>query len=143
MFLLYDSVNQLYAYTPSLLSLLPPPPSYRSTSLQSAELSSLCYRAGSHQLSILHVVVYIYERVSHSGVSDSSRPHGLEPARLLCPWDSPGKNTGVGCHSLLQGIFLTQGSNLGLLYCRQILYCLSHPGSPDRYTVYIISAFYL
>ena len=48
------------------------------------------------------------------------------PARLLCPWDSPGKNTGVGSHSLLQGIFLTQGSNTGLLYCRQILYQLSY-----------------
>ena len=48
----------------------------------------------------------------------------------LCPWDSPGKNTGVGCHFLLQGIFLTQGSNLGLPHCRQILYCLSHKGSP-------------
>ena len=36
-------------------------------------------------------------------------PHGLKPARLLCPWDSPGKNTGVGCHALLQGLFLTQG----------------------------------
>ena len=41
-------------------------------------------------------------------------------ARLLCPWDFPGKNTGVGCHGLLQGIFLTQGSNLHLLL---ILYC--------------------
>ena len=46
------------------------------------------------------------------------------------PWISPGKNTGVGSHSLLQGIFLTQGSNLGLLHCRQILYRLSHQGSP-------------
>ena len=36
------------------------------------------------------------------------RPHGLYPSRLLCPWDSPGKNTGVRCHALLQGIFLTQ-----------------------------------
>ena len=44
-------------------------------------------------------------------------------------WDSPGKNIGVGCHALLQGIFLTQGSNLGLLNCRQILYYLSHQGS--------------
>ena len=43
----------------------------------------------------------------------SLRPQGLYPARLLCPWDSPGKNTGVGCHALLQGIF--QGSNLSLL----------------------------
>ena len=55
--------------------------------------------------------------------------HGLWPARLLCPWDSPGKNTGVGCHFLLQGIFLTQGSNLSFLHCRQILYHLSHQGS--------------
>ena len=44
--------------------------------------------------------------------------------------DFPGKNTGVGCHSLLQGIFLTQGSNPGLLHCRHILYRLSHQGSP-------------
>ena len=41
--------------------------------------------------------------------------------RLLCPWNSPDKGTGVGSHSLLQGIFLTQGLNLGLLHCRQIL----------------------
>ena len=40
----------------------------------------------------------------------------LCPARLLCPWDSPGKNPGVGCHALLQGIFPTQGSNPRLLY---------------------------
>ena len=59
-------------------------------------------------------------------VSDSLRPHGLQPIGLLCPCDSPGKNTGLGSHSLLQGIFLTQGSNPGLLHCRQILYCLSH-----------------
>ena len=44
-------------------------------------------------------------------VSNSLQPHGLYPARLLCPWDSPGKNPGVGCHALLQEIFLTQGSN--------------------------------
>ena len=49
-------------------------------------------------------------------MSDSLQPHGLQPARLLCPWDSPGKNTGVGCHALLQGIVPTQGSNLGLLH---------------------------
>ena len=47
---------------------------------------------------------------------------------LLCTWDSPGKNTGVGCHSLLQGIFPSQGSNPGLLHCRQILCHLSHQG---------------
>ena len=47
-------------------------------------------------------------------------------ARLLCPGDSPGKNTGVGCHFLLLGIFLTQRLNLHLLLGRQILYHLSH-----------------
>ena len=46
------------------------------------------------------------------------------------PWDFPGKNTGVGCHSLSQGIFLIQGSNPGLQHCRQILYHLSHQGNP-------------
>ena len=49
--------------------------------------------------------------------------------RLLCAWDSPGKSTGVGCHFLLQGIFLTQELNPGLLHCRQILYHLSYEGS--------------
>ena len=44
--------------------------------------------------------------------SDSLWPRGLGPSRLLCPWDCPGRNTGVGCHALLQGIFPTQGSNL-------------------------------
>ena len=53
-----------------------------------------------------------------------------EATRLLCPWDFPGKNTGVGCHSLLQGFFLIQGSNPDLLHCRQIFYHLSHQGSP-------------
>ena len=52
----------------------------------------------------------------------------IQPTRLLCPRYSPGKNTGVGYHTLLQGIFPTQGSNLGLLHCRQILYRLSHQG---------------
>ena len=48
----------------------------------------------------------------------------------LCPWGSPGKNTGVGSLSLLQKLFPTQESNWGLLHCRQILYQLSHQGSP-------------
>ena len=65
-----------------------------------------------------------------SFVSDSVRPHGLQPTRLLHPWDSPGKNTEVGSCSLLQGIFPIQGLNPGLVHCRQILYCLSHQGSP-------------
>ena len=59
---------------------------------------------------------------SRSVVSDSLRPHGPLATRLLCPWNYPGKNTAVGCHFLLQGIFLTQVLNPGLLHCRQILY---------------------
>jgi len=68
--------------------------------------------------------------VSPSVVPNSLWPHGLEPTWILCPWDSPGKNTGVGYHSLLQGISPTQRSNPGLPHCRQILYCLSYLGSP-------------
>ena len=67
---------------------------------------------------------------NHSVISDSLWPHGLEPTTLLHPWDFPGKDTGVGCHFLLQGIFLTQGSNSGLLHCRQTLYPLSYQGIP-------------
>ena len=68
--------------------------------------------------------------LSCSVVSDSFRPSGLYPTRLLCSWNSSGKNTGVVCHALLQGIFPTQGLNPGLPHCRQIFYCLSHQGSP-------------
>ena len=64
-------------------------------------------------------------------MSDSVRPHGWQPTRLPRPWDSPGKNTGVGCHFLLQEIFPIQRSNSGLLHCRQSLYPLSHQGSPE------------
>ena len=63
--------------------------------------------------------------LNHSVMSNSSRPHGL-----YSPWNSPGQNTGVGSLSLLQGIFPTQGSNLGLPHCRRILYQLSHKRSP-------------
>ena len=62
-------------------------------------------------------------------MSDSVRPHRRQPIRLPCPWDSPGKNTGVGGHSLLQGIFPTQAPNLSLLHWRQILDPASHQES--------------
>ena len=64
-------------------------------------------------------------------------PMDCSPTGLLCPWDSPGKNTGVGCHFLLQGIFLTQGLNPGLLHCRQTLYHLSEQGSHDQHRQHI------
>ena len=62
---------------------------------------------------------------SCSVVSNSLRPHGL-----YSPWNSPGQNIGVNRLSLLQGVIPTQGWNVGLLHCRQILYQLSHKGSP-------------
>ena len=67
-------------------------------------------------------------------VSQSCRtlcyPMDCSPSGSSVHGDSIGKNTGVGCHALLQGIFPTQGSNPGLLYCRWILYHLRHQGSP-------------
>ena len=78
--------------------------------------------------------------ISHSNVMSHAHAQscltlchsiGLWFNRLLCPWNFPGKNTGVGCHLLLQEIFLTQGLNprlLCLLHCRQVLYLLSHQG---------------
>ena len=64
------------------------------------------------------------ESESCSVMSNSLRHHGL-----YSPWNSPGQNTGVSSCSLLWGIFPTQGSNPGLLHCRQSLYQLSHQGS--------------
>ena len=72
-------------------------------------------------------------RVRLCDPTDCSMPgspiHGIFQAPP--PWDFPGKNTGVGCYLLLQGIFLTQGSNPGLPHCRQTLYRLNHQGSPS------------
>ena len=86
---------------------------------------------GSLHSAPLHSLVCVI-CVSHSVMSDSLRPHGPQLASLLCPWNSLGKNTAVGHHSLLQGVFPTQESKPGLQRCRQILYCLSHQGSPDN-----------
>ena len=76
--------------------------------------------------------------LSRSAMSNSLRPHGLQSFRLLHPWDSPGKNTGVGCHALLQGIFPTQGSNPGLPHCRWILYHLSHKSKNELLSFFIL-----
>ena len=80
--------------------------------------------------------------LSCSVVSDSLQPHGLCDCGLpgsSVHEDSPGKNTGMGCHALLQGIFPTHGSNPGLPHCRRILYQLSHKGSPASPWVQVIS----
>ena len=70
-------------------------------------------------------VLKVKESESPSVVSDSLRPH-----ELCNPWNSPGHNVGMGNCSLLQGTFPAQGSNPGLPHSGQILYQLSHKGSP-------------
>ena len=78
----------------------------------------------------LELSMYIkMESGSRSVISGSLQAHGLWPARLLCSWNSPGQNTAVGRPSFLQGNFLTQESNWGLLHHRRVLYQLSHKGS--------------
>ena len=64
--------------------------------------------------------------------SDSLQPYGMQSTRLLCSWDSPGKNIEAGCHALLQGIFLTQGWNLCLLHQQAGSLPLVPPGKPKR-----------
>ena len=79
---------------------------------------------------------------AQSVISDSWRSYGLQPSRFLCPWDFPGKNTGVGCHFLLQGIFLTQGLNQHLLHWQKESLSLCHLGIP-AYQLYISSKYFV
>ena len=85
-----------------------------------------------HLLSLLHLQVGSLlleppgKPISHWVVSNSLQPHGLQHTRLLYPWNSPGKNTWVACHSLLQE------SSQHRDHCRQILYHLSHQKSPEN-----------
>ena len=78
------------------------------------------------------IILYSQNRIlsSYSDIYSESRSIISNTLQSCGPWNSPGQNTGMGCLSLLQGIFPTQGSNPGLLHCRQILYQLSHQGSP-------------
>ena len=84
-------------------------------------------REGASTFELSHHVGTRKESVSHSVVSDSLPHCRLQSTRLLCSWNSPGKNT-----EDLQGIFPIQWSNPGLLHCRQIPYHLSHQGSPKN-----------
>ena len=68
--------------------------------------------------------------VNNESESGSVKLNSFWPHELYSPWNSPGQNTGVDSLSLFQGIFPTQGSSPGLPHCRQILYQLSHQGSP-------------
>ena len=90
-------------------------------------------------LACMHVPTPWKWKWSHSVVSDSLQPDVLQPTRFLCPWDASGKNTGVGCHFLLQGIFPTQGSNPGLLHLlhwQADSLPLRHLGTPKKTTEY-------
>ena len=79
---------------------------------------------------------YLYRKLlfllllSRLAVSNSLPSRGLQNTKLLCPWDSPGKNTGVGCHFLLQRIFPTQGLNLCLLHWQADSLTTDLPGKP-------------
>ena len=102
---------------------LPPPSRFVTAFLLSSK----------HLLILLVHTVRVCAVLLQSCPSDSLCPYGLQPTGLLCPWDSPGKNTGVGCHALLQGIFLTQGSNpcvLCLLHWQVGSLPLVPPGKP-------------
>ena len=86
--------------------------------------------------------------LSRSVVSSSLWPQGLQPARLLCPWDSPGKNTRVDCHFLLQRIYPTQGLNTRLIcFGRQTLHLWATWGTPKPLCtvplIMLVPAFYL
>ena len=103
-----------------------------------------------------YIYIYIYVHVcvcmcmccvlSCSFMSDSLWSHELQATGLLCPWDFPGKNSGVGCHALLQGIFLTQGSNPHLsdvLHWQADFLPLAPPGKPESVIhIHISTGFY-
>ena len=147
-FLLCNRVNHLYMPLPlgSPSQAHPIPPLQDITEhwaefpvLYSTFLLASCFTHGSV--------------ASYSVTCNSFWPHGLQPARLLCPWDFPGRDTGVCYHFLLQGIFLTQGSNRCLLHWQADSLPLNHLGSPHTvvvkcvcvcvYIIYIITLYYI
>ena len=88
-------------------------------------------KRSSHKNAQIFRLLYRLCVLSCSVVSKFLQSYGgCRLSRLLGPWNSPGKNTEEGSHALLQWVFLTQESNLGLLHCRCILYHLSHQGIP-------------
>ena len=97
----------------------------------------LPFRSQYLSLSFKHLINKLKsESVTCSVVSNSLLLCGLQPARLLSPWNAPGKNTGVACHSLLQRMFPNQGLNPSLPYCREILYHVSQGSSINKIAVY-------
>ena len=107
--------------------------------LQSMWSQRVGHNWGTNHITYIYVCVCVYvcththtHTLSRSVMSNSSWPHWQDcsPPGSSVHGDSSGKNTGVGCYALLQGIFPTQGSNPGPLHCRWVLYHLSHQGSP-------------
>ena len=87
------------------------------------------------QYTYMYVICIIYKTplISCSVTSDLLQPHGLQPAMVLCPWNSPGKNTGVKSHSLLQGIFPHPGTEPGSLALQADSLPSEPPGKPIRH----------
>ena len=121
------------AHRPSFPFSLPP-----SSFLPSLPLSLLSFISSSIPSLLLWIFASLFFSfifIVKVKVESLSRVRLCDPMdsslqQALCPWDFLGESTGVGCHFLLQGIFPTQASNPGLPHCRQMLYCLSHQGSP-------------
>ena len=80
-------------------------------------------------LEIYHIPQVCCSCLVTSAMSDSVQPHGLQPVRLPCPWDSLGKSSGVGFQALFQGIFLTHGLNLGFCIAGKF-FTTEPPGMP-------------
>ena len=87
--------------------------------------------------------LFISLNVSNSVMSSSFQPQGLQPARFLCPWNSPGKNTEVGCHFLLQRIFLTQVSSQDLLHLQADSLPSKPPEKPELSILLLLQSFLL
>ena len=85
------------------------------------------------------IILCCIPALSRSAMSDSLQLYGLRPARVPYAWDSPGKNTTVVCHFLLQGIFLIQGLNRNLLHWQVGSLPLNHQGNPVLYTTGVIN----
>ena len=105
------------------------------------KLANIMNQCFSLKQLVKHLPAYLYLCLcvcmpSHFGRVQLFVIHGLQPARLLCPWDSLGKNIGVGCRAILQEIFLTQALHLGLLYllhCQAGSLLLDGPGIQKLY----------
>ena len=95
-----------------------------------AQMVNVCLQCGRPRFSPLVGKISWRRKWQSTALFLLGKCHGWRNLVNWSPWGNPGKNTGMGSHSLLQGLFLTQGSNQGLLHCRQILHC-GPPGKPQ------------